>query len=293
MLRLSFLTLLGLSGSLLHAEFVYQETTRITGGSFVELVNMAGPLAGHAREPDISTHMLKGDRMVTLDKDRATVIDLSKESITEIDFTKKTYSVAKFDEMKQALENAMPGMRSRQGDKSVETDFKVSAKATGRAKSIQNLEAKELLLTVSLEQTGQAPGRDLSMTTEMDNWMAPVPGYEEVRAFQLRMGEKMGYLFGAGMPLIGMMRPQIGKSLSEAAKEMAKLEGMPIQSVMKMTGTVNGSALRGRQPAAQGPVIEITTELTSFSPGPVDDSKFEVPTGFKQVESELTRQRAR
>src|SRR5208282_2072283 len=120
MLRLSFVTLLGLSGSLLHAEFVYQQTTQMTGGSLLATMKMAGPFARQAREPNVSTHMLKGDRMVTLTKDRSTVIDLSKETITEIDLAKKTYSVMTFAEMKQALENTMQRMQSRQDDNKVD-----------------------------------------------------------------------------------------------------------------------------------------------------------------------------
>jgi hypothetical protein len=36
--------------------------------------------------------------------------------------------------------------------------------------------------------------------------------------------------------------------------------------------------------------MELTSELTSFSSAPVDSSKFQVPAGFKKVESELEKQ---
>jgi hypothetical protein len=343
MLRLSFVTLLGFSGSLLQAEFVYQQTTQMTGGSLLATMKMAGPLARQAREPNVSTHMLKGDRMVTLTKDRATVIDLSKENITEVDFAKKTFSVMTFVEMKQALENAMQRMQSRQSNSQVDANFQVSAKVTGQTKTIQNLDAKELLVTMALEGTDKDSGHSGSMTTEMHNWMAEVPGYEEVKEFHRKMGEKMGYLFGSGMTQISMMRPEMATGLAQAAKEMAKLDGMPVQSIMKMTAAGDGqmgdaspqpaaptssdvagaaaqsqasrlpgglgslaSGLGGlgrrkqqapptqaSQPAGQGSLIEMTTDLTSFSSGPVDESKFEVPAGFKQVEAELLRQRGR
>ncbi|MGD1095970.1 MAG: hypothetical protein ABSB35_28755, partial [Bryobacteraceae bacterium] len=252
MLRFSFVTLLGLSGSLLHAEFVYQQTTQMTGGSLLATMKMAGPLTRQAREPNISTYLLKGDRMVTLTKERATVIDLSKENITEIDFNKKTYSVMTFAEMKQALENAMQRMQSRQNDNKIDANFSVSAKATGQTKTIQSLEAKELLVTMALEGTDQDTGRSGSMTTEMDNWMAPVPGYEEVKEFHRKMGEKMGYLFASGMAQMSMMRPEMAAGIAQAAKEMAKLDGMPVQSIMKITGAGNGSMPdgQGQQPAA-------------------------------------------
>jgi hypothetical protein len=35
--------------------------------------------------------------------------------------------------------------------------------------------------------------------------------------------------------------------------------------------------------------MEMTTELSGFSSAPVDPSKFEVPAGFKQVESEMMK----
>lgn len=37
---------------------------------------------------------------------------------------------------------------------------------------------------------------------------------------------------------------------------------------------------------ASGSLMEMTTELSNFSSGPVDPSKFEVPAGFKQVKTE-------
>lgn len=41
--------------------------------------------------------------------------------------------------------------------------------------------------------------------------------------------------------------------------------------------------------AGSGVLMEITTETTGFSTAPVDASRFEVPAGFRQVESELVK----
>jgi hypothetical protein len=43
------------------------------------------------------------------------------------------------------------------------------------------------------------------------------------------------------------------------------------------------------QGEASAALMEITTELTSFSNAAIDPSKLEVPAGFKQVESEMLR----
>jgi len=42
---------------------------------------------------------------------------------------------------------------------------------------------------------------------------------------------------------------------------------------------------------APGSLLEMTTELSNFSSAAVDASRFEVPAGFKQVESDLRRMR--
>jgi hypothetical protein len=42
-------------------------------------------------------------------------------------------------------------------------------------------------------------------------------------------------------------------------------------------------------PQASGALLEMTMETSNFSTGPVDGSKFEVPAGFKKVESDLQK----
>src|SRR5260370_2942524 len=115
--KVFLVTFLFSSVAMLRADFTYQDTTQMTGGSALAMLKMAGPFARQAREPVVSSHMLKGDRMLTATKDRATIIDLGKETITEIDFAKKTYSVMTFAEMKQAMEDAMNRMPGKQGGK--------------------------------------------------------------------------------------------------------------------------------------------------------------------------------
>lgn len=326
---------------MLRADFTYQDTTQMTGGSLLTMLKMAGPFARQAREPVVSTHMIKGDRMVTITKDRTTIIDLSKETITEIDNAKKTYSEITFAQMKQAMEDAMSRMQ-RGKDQKVDAKFNVSAKATGQTKTIQGLTAKELIITMTMEGADKESGQTGGMATTMDTWVAPLRGYDEVKAFHRRMGEKMGYLFGSGMSQMGMTQPDVAKGFAEAAKEMQKLDGTPVQTITKMTGSANGQPVREstaenqqREQQPQGPptstgaaigrlagglggfgrkkkddqqqqttanpdqqaasssssLIEMTTELTSYSSGPVDASKFEVPAGFKQVESPMMKRR--
>src|SRR5882672_2627538 len=151
-----------LLGSTLRADFTYQETTKMGGA----LANLGGPFTRSLREPTQSTHMLKGDRMMTMTKDRASIIDLSKETITEIDFAKKTYSTMTFAEMKQAMEDAMS--RMQKGNDKADVKWDVSAKATGQTKTIQGLEAKQIITTMTMAATDKQSGQTGGMSTVMD-----------------------------------------------------------------------------------------------------------------------------
>jgi len=266
--------------------------------------------------------------LIEMNWDPVTRIVGSLGIYTKIDFAKKTYSTMTFAEMKQAMEDAMS--RMQKGNDKADVKWDVKAKATGQTKTIQGLEAKEIITTMTMAATDKQSGQSGSMNTEMDTWIASsVPGYDEVRAFHRKMGEKMGYLFGSSMAQMGMMRPDAAKGLAEAGKEMAKLDGMPVLRIVRTGGAADGQPAAqgerqqpasgpaaigrlagglggfgrkkkeepppasGEQPASSGSTyaMEITTELTSYSSTPVDTSKFEVPAGFKEVEHSMKRRK--
>ncbi len=173
-----FTTLLCGTSTLLRADFTYQDTTQMTGGSLFNMMKALGPLARGARDPIVSTHLLKGNRMATITKDRTTVIDLDKESITTIDTAKKTYSVMTFAEMKQQMEEAASRAQSRSKDKDatkkddVQAQFKVTAKATGQTKTVQGLNAKEMQINMAMEGTDKTTGQTGGMNITTDAWYA-------------------------------------------------------------------------------------------------------------------------
>jgi hypothetical protein len=334
----TFLAILlaGASCAILRADYSYQSTTQLTGGSMYTMLKALGPLAHGARDPIVTTNLIKGNRMATIAKDRTTVIDLDRETITEIDTAKKQYSVITFAQMKQAMEDAVAKSQQQKdkagADSNTEASFKVSAKATGQTKTVGVLPAKEMVLTMTMEATNKDNGQSGSLDITVDSWLAAVPGYEEVKEFHRKMGEKLGYAFASGMSQIAMTQPQSLQGFAEVAKEMNKVEGVPVQSTAKMGsagsgdasspaagsqqqsqsnsgGGLTGAALSrlggfGRkkndqpkdqdQPAAagnssSGSLVETTTEMGSFSSGPVDAGKFEVPAGFKKVDPALPR----
>jgi carbon monoxide dehydrogenase subunit G len=294
------------AGSML-ADFSYQQTTQITGGAMQGMMRMAGAFSKQAREPMVSTIIVKGHRMVHSTARSAQIIDVDKETITDINFDRKTYSVMTFAQMKQMMEDMMNRMQQKTKDNPNNLQFKASVKDTGQTKTIDGMPAKERIVT-------------------SDTWIAPVAGYEEVRAFYKLYAAKMGIMPGQNMGMF-MGRPEMAKGMSEMVKEMAKIDGVPVETVMKMGG--NGTAPPSNAPANQdqaasqpssdsgsalgrlagiggfghrkkstdqqssgdssGTMMEMTTKASGFSTVAVDASKFDVPEGFKQVDPEMGR----
>jgi hypothetical protein len=217
---------------LLRADFSYRESTRING----------------AKTPVTFTRLIKGNRMAQIVKGQIVVIDLDKQNITQIDLAKKTYSVMTFEQTKQVMDKSALGAQVQA------TVANVSVKTTGRTRTMGMLPAKETMLMLTMEG---------GVTITVDTWMATVPGYDEVREFQRKLGEKLGYGFGSGVSLEGF---------AEVAKQMSKIDGAPVETTS--------------QAASGGQVLsQAVTDLSSFSSAPLDASRFDVPFGFKQVPS--------
>jgi hypothetical protein len=240
---LTIAAILVLPGSTLLADFSYDETSTITGGMVAGMMKVAGVFSKQAREPIHSTISVKGNQMVHRSALNGSIIDLDAQTITSIDFQKKTYSVMTFEEMKQMLEQMSEKMK--QNDKG-QMNFKVSADNTGKTQQISGLDAKELVLKMEMQATDNQSGQTGSMVITTDMWLAPaVPGYEEVRAFQKRMAEKIAWTPGGNQ---FMSRPDVAKGMAEVSKEAAKLDGVPVLQCMTM-----GAAGQTTTPAACGP----------------------------------------
>lgn len=330
------LTIAVLASACLLADFSYEQTTTITGG----MLKSMSVLSKQLREPIRSTVVVKGDRMATISPLSGHIIDLGAETITEVNFQKKTYSVMTFAQMAEALKQMQAKSKS-------DFTIKPSVKETGQTREINGMSTHEMVMTLEFEGTDPKTNeRGTMMIMVSDMWIAPeVPGYAEVRNFQVRMAQKLDWAPGGSMMGGGQSSAQ---GMAELYKQMAKLSGVPVRQVTKMNlggaipqgdqqagagapppqqveqqqpqqqqvdlekPTVSGALgrLGGRlgglgrkkpqeqassgQPQAQGAggpasMMETTTELSGFSSAAVDASKFQVPAGFKQVESQMLK----
>ncbi len=116
----------------------------------------------------------------------------------------------------------------------MDAKFRVSAKATGKTKKVQNLNARQMVITMNLEATDKDTGDSGSMTVIDDAWMANVPGYEQVKAFHQKMAQKMAREFQPELSRMAMSDPRMMQGMAESAKELSKVSGVPVETVMKM-----------------------------------------------------------
>ncbi|HCC57978.1 MAG TPA: hypothetical protein DEQ47_12110 [Solibacterales bacterium] len=248
----------GLFALPLCADFSYQETARITGGALVGMMKFAGAFSKDARkatEPIESSISIKGNRMLRKSPDNATIIDLDQQTITTIHYTNRTYSVLTFEQMRQQMEAMAAKMKQPQPAPGAEASFDIKVNDTHQHRTIDGVDTHEMILTFLMNAKDQKSGATggLDMTTDM--WIAPnVPGYQEVREFHQRMAQKLTWVPGAN-PL--MNRPDVLKAMTQLYGEQSKLDGMPLESIIRMGGRMdnvpveNGENTNQRQTRSQ------------------------------------------
>jgi hypothetical protein len=103
--------------------------------------------------------------------------------------------------------------------------------------------------------------------------------------------------------------PSAGEAAGSAATGAAASRGGRLGGALGGLGGLGGFGRRKKTEEQQAPppqqtgnapqqasggnpgmLMEVTSELTNFSSGPVDSSKFEVPAGFKQVQHQLEKE---
>ena len=207
------------------ADFQYQETTQITGGSLLSMMKFAGHFSRNAKDvtaPVVSNVYVQGNRMARIDPQSIQIIDLDKETITNVDLLKHTYTEMTFEQMRQQFEQAVQQAKAQQAkqqatappseDKSdnVQMSFKVNVRNTGASKQVGGVGANESILTMQMIGTDTTNGQQGAFAITNDMWMAPeIPGYDEMREFQMKLAAKLGDAFrGSGMSaLLAAMQP--------------------------------------------------------------------------------------
>ncbi|HEV2646197.1 MAG TPA: hypothetical protein VGU46_07540 [Acidobacteriaceae bacterium] len=240
------------------ADYTYQETTQITGGSIVSMMKLAGTFSSQARkagDPVVSTLYLKGNRLARVSADSMEIIDLDKQNVTHVDMVKKTYTVITFQQMKDQVAKARQQMQQTTAQPStapatnnnVQMSFDVKVRETGASKQVSGLDAKEAIMNMTMNATDKTTQQTGAMAVTNDLWLVPeIPGYKQIGEFYARMGKEMGSITaGVGLDLSKMLaqNPGASQALTDMGKEMQKIKGVPVLQIMRMGTTINGQPL--------------------------------------------------
>lgn len=270
----------------LWADFTYQQKTQMTGGSLTRMMRMV-PGGGKAMEPTTSTIYLKGHRMATVTPHSINIIDLDKETMTDVNLDKKTYSVMTFAEFAQAMDAMQKRMAGRRGQNTTEPgaqmDFKIDVQKTGQTKMVSGLNTAETLLKLTMTMKDEKSGQTVDTHFNNDMWMAKdIPGYEELKNFQMEMGKKLAVNLDTNRFSRMAMQPGMGEGMAKLAKEASKLDGIPIYQVMTMEGMGGPGAMPpGEQPQgpSSGEVAETAQRDAASSAGRAAGGRFGGLTG--------------
>jgi hypothetical protein len=95
----------------------------------------------------------------------------------------------------------------------------------------------------------------------------------------------------AQQPAEEQEKPSVGGALGRLGGRFGGLGGLGRRKKPEPQAEPQPPAAETAPPpgGASGALMEVTTEVTSLSTAPLDPSKFEVPAGFKQVESPTVR----
>lgn len=271
-----------LAGSLA-ADVTYNQTTKFKGGTLIDMVQkmanmplMGRMMGGNMKQAFEDQHYevsVKGNKMARIGGLMSTLYDLDAGTLTSIDNTKQTYTVQSFDELKQRMQQMQERMNKGQGG---DIDFDVKSEKTGQTQMINSESAAETLITMTAKQAS-AQGQ---MVVKVHAWMVPAkPAMEEVRDFQKRLAEKMGFAAsGFSSPAMGSAGTGISAGLREAFKQQ---DGYPALTDLEVSGVTAGGPMGGNSDP-NAVLMRMETLTDNFGKGAVDDSKFVVPAGYKE-----------
>jgi hypothetical protein len=278
------------------ADFSYTSTSKTTGG-------MLASVGGGSNNPP-SKHYFKGQKMKTETGDTSTIIDFDAQTLTTINNRLKTATVRSLSDI---------GAAAGQNGASVQVDVK----ETGQQKTINGYNAKELIMTMDVDNP-QAPQMG-KMRMEMDLWLSTdVPGIGELRGFYKKNMDRFPWAALSG----GAVNQGMQSGIAQMQRKMAEMGGVQVESVMKMKSAGGAAApampqmtaaqqarmaaamaklqqqggpqataaaqamarMSGAAPGASNSMMEITTDASDFSTASIPDSVFAIPAGYQKVD---------
>jgi hypothetical protein len=248
----------------LHADVKTEDKNLVTfGGTLGRIVNVFGGKA--AKEGVVSTVAVAGDRKMSANDTRGTIIDLKEEKIYDLDMRRKTYSVMTFDELRRKMEAMEEKARADAAKESKEApppqnqgkqyDVDFDVKNTGQTKTLNGFDTREVIATVTVREKGKKLEDSGGVVMTVDNWLTrSQPALKEIWDFEARYYQKLA----GPTPQIDAQQLATALAMLPGLKEAftryntASLDGTAIQSTTTIEGVKSADEMRQAQSGAQG-----------------------------------------
>jgi hypothetical protein len=244
--------------SLLAAQSVVVQSNADTRffGALGTIANAAARLGGGDMHNMPSTTYVSGHKMKVESANSATILDADAGRVTSIDMKQKTYTSMTFADMAAAMQQAQASARQQMKTQQakapppppkdptapqtdVNVKYQVVVDRPGQHQKIAGYDAERVFVTITLQgdatQQGQKPEDVGSMVFLMDEWMSKdAPQIAAIREFQREYAAKAGDTFREptqNLQAAFASDPRIKDGFTAAAKEMSKVQGIPLRSV--------------------------------------------------------------
>lgn len=218
---------------------ITQKTQMQFGGVLGAAANVFGGRA--AKEGITSEIAVKKNRRLSRTGDVAEIVDLDEEKIYHVDYSKKTYKVTTFAELRKQFEDAMKNQTSQPDSgqtkkKSDEPEYEVvfDSKATGERLEINGYNAKQVIATVTVKEKGKKLEQSGGVVLTADLWMAPrIPAVREHEEFERRYVTRLWGALGVdlrSMAALTALAPEMSKAMKKFQESMAGMDGSAVRT---------------------------------------------------------------
>jgi hypothetical protein len=286
------------------ADFQYTETSQVTGGALVGMMKFAGVFARgdakkqeqQAMQPTSTTRYVKGGHLRIDNADGTSqIIDLDGKRVISINNTNKTYAIATFDQIRDAMQKAMQNVQTQQDAQlkqhpeaqnaqlNVTPTIKVTPGTGNRVILGQSTNETKVEMDITMQATGTGPNapppgqpNSMTMTTNMDTFVAPsVSGYEEFGQFYRRMAKEVSWM--TLPPNIHVADPRVSQSMAELQRNSGALKGLPLLSYVNM-GMAGIAQANGSDPAGTAAQTQTAPPPSQASSNASNSSSDSIPT---------------
>jgi hypothetical protein len=197
-------------------------------------------------------------------KEATSITRLDKELIWNLDPDKKTYTELTFEQMRKMMESmgSLGGILNQAKADSLRKAMEklsstVEVNKTGEKKTISGLECERVILTMRSEIKDTIGNVTDTTWVKNDLWMAPIDKVSsELRNFDLKMAEKMG--FAEGGPMAGLLN-QYADAMKKLQDKLKELNGYPLASTFSIVTTTHAQD----KAKAEAPVKDTTQQQTA------------------------------